>query len=87
MFMSRAQETVGGQVGRPWSSPACIQRGFASGPPSGVAELGSERGTANQDSGAGLVVADLMVVRLTQGPAIMIDRPPPPAAPKSDHPG
>jgi hypothetical protein len=43
-------------------------------------------GTANQDGGAGLVVADLIVVRLTPGPAVMIGRLPPPAAPTSDHP-
>jgi hypothetical protein len=42
------------------------------GPPSGVAELGF--------SGICLILA-----KLTQGPAVMIDRPPPPAAPKSDH--
>src|SRR6478609_244401 len=26
-----------------------------------------------------------ILAKLTQGPAVMIDRPPPPAAPKSDH--
>jgi len=29
----------------------------------------------------------LILARLPQGPAVMIDRPPPPAAPKSDHVG
>jgi hypothetical protein len=42
------------------------------GPPSGVAELGF----------SGI---DLILAKLTQGPAVMIDRPPPPAAPMSDH--
>jgi hypothetical protein len=30
-------------------------------------------------------LTDLILAKLTQGPAVMIDRPPPPAAPKSDH--
>jgi hypothetical protein len=45
---------------------------FGTHTPSGVVELGF--------SGIGLILA-----KLTQGPAVMIDRPPPPAAPKSDH--
>ena len=42
------------------------------GPPSRVVELG-------------FWVSDLTLAKLPQGPAVMIDRPPPPAAPKSDH--
>jgi len=30
-------------------------------------------------------VIDSILAKLSQGPAVMIDRPPPPAAPKSDH--
>ena len=30
---------------------------------------------------------DSILAALTRGPAVMIDRPPPPAAPKSDHHG
>jgi hypothetical protein len=42
------------------------------GPPSTVAELVFS-------------VTNAILGKLTQGPAVMIDRPPPPAAPKSDH--
>jgi hypothetical protein len=42
------------------------------GPPSRVAELD-------------ISVIDLILARLMQGPAVRIDRPPSPAAPKSDH--
>jgi hypothetical protein len=43
------------------------------GPPRWAAELGFQ-------------VIDLILAMLPQGPAVMIGRPPPPAAPKSDHP-
>jgi hypothetical protein len=33
----------------------------------------------------GFSATDLILAKLTQGPAVMIDRPPPPAAPKSGH--
>jgi hypothetical protein len=59
--------------------PARVASGACIGPseapprtPSSMAELGF--------SEIGLILA-----MLTQGPAVMIDRPPPPAAPKSDH--
>jgi hypothetical protein len=41
-------------------------------PPSSMAELGFS-------------VTDAILGKLTPGPAVMIDRPPPPAAPMSDH--
>jgi hypothetical protein len=41
--------------------------------------------TAKQGVELGFWVIGLILAKLNQGPAVMIDRPPPPAAPKSDH--
>jgi len=49
----------------------CLER-LGLGPPRWAAELG-------------LSVIDLILTKLPQGPAVMIGRPPPPAAPKSGH--